>query len=117
MKRNVLCFSILSAFVIIISICEIVYSNIIAHEIDEVITLCEDAKLAQCNNVCVKLKQDFESREILNELFLSRKLIDKINQGINNLIIYSGYGDQMNFDRSLNVMKICNEDIYNAGVF
>lgn len=117
MKRNVLCFSILCGFVLIISICEIVYSNMLFREIDEVITLCEGSELTLCNDICKKLKQNFESREILNELFLSRKLIDKVNQSINNLVIYSGYGNRMDFDRSLNVMRICNKDIYYAGVF
>ena len=45
------------------------------------------------------------------------ELIDKISRGISDLIVYAEYNDEKNFERALNSLKICNQEIYNAGIF
>ena len=117
MKRSIVCFSLLFILIVAGAVCEIFYCNSLARDIDDMISQCQDSDCEEKVSLCRKLSERFDSSEALNELFFSRELIDKISCGISDLIVYAEYKDEKNFERSLNGLKICNQEIYNAGIF
>lgn len=117
MKRSIICFSLLFILIVAGAVSEIIYSNALAQDIDETIEQCRVSDFDEKARLCKKLSERFDSSEALNELFFSRELIDKISCGISDLIVYAEYKDEKNFERALNSLKICNQEIYNAGIF
>lgn len=117
MKRSIICFSLLFILIVTGAVCEIFYCNSLARDIDDMIIQCQDSDFEEKAGLCRKLSDRFDSSEALNELFFSRELIDKISRGISDLIVYAEYNDEKNFERALNSLKICNQEIYNAGIF
>ncbi len=117
MKRSVICFSILAAFVVIGAVLELFYSNMLAKKIDQTLEACIDSDFETRVTMCQNLKQDFDKLEIFNEIFFSRALIEELNCDISDLIVYAQYKDSENFERSRLHLTICNQDIYNAGIF
>ncbi|MBP3480705.1 MAG: DUF4363 family protein [Clostridia bacterium] len=117
MKRSVICFSLLFVMVAAGAVSEIFYSNSLARNIDRTINQCQSSDFDEKARLCRELSDRFDGKEVLNELFFSRELIDKISRGLSDLIIYAEYKDEKNFRRALNSLKICNQEIHNAGIF
>lgn len=117
MKRSIISFSLLTAIVISVSLCEVFYSNTLAREIDVMIDECKNSDFEARAELCSTFKQKFDGNEALNELFFSRKLIDKISSSLCELIVYAEHGDSIDFERSISLLSLCCENIYNAGIF
>lgn len=117
MKRSIVCFSILTLIVLASALSEVIFSNMLAEKIDDTLKSCETADFETRAKLCKKLKDEFESHEAINELFFSRDLIEKIDGTVRELIVYAEHGDSKNFERALALLAMCNEGIYNAGIF
>ena len=97
MKRSVICFSLLFVMVAAGAVSEIFYSNSLARNIDRTINQCQSSDFDEKARLCRELSDRFDGKEVLNELFFSRELIDKISRGLSDLIIYAEYKDEKKF--------------------
>ncbi len=117
MKRSLICFSILAAFVAAVICIEVGYCNSVSRDIERLCLDSARADLQTRKKLADDLRGQFDSREPLNELLFSRKIIKGIGRELDRIIICSENGDGEGCDIALGELSRYGEDLRYAGVF
>ncbi len=117
MKRSIVSFIILTVVILLGAGGELIYSSLLSNKITDTISECQTLENDEKINKCRELYDYIEKHEGLNELFLSRKMLEKITIESKGICIYLKNHDDTSFEISLAKLETYAKDIYGGGVF